>query len=51
MTDTSAASTSSGRGGGGPPPKDQSTNIAILAIALFLLAWIVIPAVAWRILR
>jgi hypothetical protein len=26
----------------GPPPKDQTTNFAIYAIALFLLAWFVI---------
>ena len=32
----------------GDPPKDQSVNFAILAIVLFLLAWVVIPAIFWQ---
>jgi hypothetical protein len=35
----------------GPPPKDQTTNFAIYAIALFLLAWFVIPAVIYQLLK
>jgi hypothetical protein len=35
----------------GPPPKDQTTNFAIYAIALFLLAWFVIPAVIYQLIK
>lgn len=35
----------------GDPPKDQSTNFAIYAIVLFLLAWIVIPALVYQVLK
>ncbi len=34
----------------GDPPKDQSVNFAIIAIVLFVLAWVVVPAIAWRLL-
>jgi hypothetical protein len=33
----------------GQPPKDQTTNFAIYAIALFLVAWFVVPAVIYQI--
>ena len=35
----------------GPPPQDQSTNFAVYAIGLFLLAWIVIPAVIYQLIK
>ena len=35
----------------GQPPKDQTTNFAIYAIVLFLLAWIVIPAVLYQLIK
>ena len=35
----------------GPPPQDQSTNFAIYAIALFLVAWIVTPAVIYQLFK
>ena len=35
----------------GPPPQDQSTNFAIYAIGLFLLAWIVIPAIIYQLIK
>ncbi|HEX6787310.1 MAG TPA: hypothetical protein VF076_08925 [Acidimicrobiales bacterium] len=35
----------------GRPPQDQSTNFAIYAIGLFLLAWIVIPAIIYQLIK
>jgi hypothetical protein len=35
-------------GAAGRPPKDESDNFAAYAIVLIVLAWIVIPLVAWR---
>lgn len=35
----------------GDPPKDQSTNFAIYAIVLFLLAWVVIPAIIYQVIK
>jgi hypothetical protein len=35
-------------GAAGKPPKDESYNFAAYAIVLIVLAWIVIPLVAWR---
>ena len=34
-----------------PLPKDQTTNFAIYAIALFLLAWFVIPALIHQLFK
>ncbi len=36
-------------GAAGKPPKDESYNFAVYAIILIVLAWIVIPLVAWRV--
>jgi hypothetical protein len=38
-------------GAAGRPPKDQSTNFALLAIALLILAGIVVPLAVWLVLR
>jgi hypothetical protein len=38
-------------GAAGKPPKDESYNFAVYAIILIVLAWIVIPLVAWLVFR